>query len=102
MMSTRNSLTKIGTSHGLVNPCSDTEPEQVYVFIDNLNDRRPIRIEGWKGYSIPMTMNLTRKQAVGLQALLVEALLHETDSAMELARFINTVRATHPDVKVIP
>ncbi len=90
----RNSLTKIGASYGLSNPCSDTDPEQVYVWIDSFNNRRPIRIEGWKGYSIPMTMNLTRKQAQGLQALLVEALLHENDAAIDLARYINEVKAT--------
>lgn len=89
---TRRNITEIGATHGLSNPSSDDEPEQVYVWINNTDETRPIRIEGWVGYNIRQTMNLTRKQAQGLQSLLVEALLHESDAALTMARFINEVK----------
>lgn len=64
----------VATTYGLAQPCSDTEPEQVYVFDDTgqddvregrvtTNDQRPIRVEGWKGYGVPIKMWLTRGQA---------------------------------------
>lgn len=89
---TRRNVTEIGATQGLSNPSSDQEPEQVYVWINDTDESRPIRIEGWVGYNIKQTMNITRKQAQGLQALLVEALLNESDAALEMARFINEVK----------
>jgi len=89
---TRRNITKIGATHGLSNPSSDKEPEQVYVWINNTDESRPIRIEGWVGYNIKQTMSITRKQAHGLQSLLVEALLNESDAALGMARFINEVK----------
>ena len=65
--------TKLGTTQGLTHPCSDTEPEQVYVYTQP-GCVRPILIEGWKGYSVPQRLRLTRLQARGLRDLLNEAL----------------------------
>ena len=67
----------IGVTTGLVTKCSDTEPEQVYVY--QQEGDRPIRIEGWKGYSVPLRMELTRNQTYELQQLLVQALAKEAE-----------------------
>ena len=65
--------TWVGATQGLTHPCSDTEPEQVYVYTQPDCDR-PILIEGWKGYSVPQRLRLTKLQAHGLRDLLNEAL----------------------------
>jgi hypothetical protein len=70
---------KIGTSFGLAQDCDEDtyRPEQVYVWKESHDVRRPIRIEGWVGYRIPMQMRLTRDQTKSLIGLLVEALVND-------------------------
>lgn len=75
----------VATTYGLAHPCSDDEPEQLYVFDDTdsdvrwelrrtTNEERPIRIEGWNGYAVPHRMHLTRGQARELAAALNQTL----------------------------
>jgi hypothetical protein len=85
-----NTWKKVGATTGLVIPCEAPDrPEQVYVWVDTdpavttvVSDDygkvvRPVRIEGWVGYSIPTRMRLTRHQAKDLCRLLMEALIDD-------------------------
>ena len=65
---------KIGTSVGLVLPCSKDEPEQIYVSIFKHDEEpRSILIENWYGYNVGSRMEITNKQAQELVGLLVKA-----------------------------
>ncbi len=63
---------KIGATIGLTGDTGDEKPEQVYVYVQP-RSHRPILVQGWVGYSIPMQMRLTHNQAVELAALLAKA-----------------------------
>jgi hypothetical protein len=71
----RNHLTKVGITVGLVNPSTDDQPEQLAVYQDSHNEDRPIRLETMTGYKIPHKLSLTRKQAAQLAGVLIEALV---------------------------
>ncbi len=64
---------KIGTTNGLTGSIGDNKPEQVYVYVQPRSNR-PILVQGWVGYAIPMLMQLTHNQAVELSALLTKAI----------------------------
>ncbi len=64
---------KIGTTDGLTGGSGTDAPEQVYVYVQP-RSTRPILVEGWVGYSVPMKMSLTHNQAVQLSALLAKAI----------------------------
>lgn len=71
----RSQLRKIGTTVGLSQSCASPDrPEQVYVWIDEDDPTRPVVIEGWVGYAVPMKMRVTPAQARELLPLLAEAL----------------------------
>jgi hypothetical protein len=64
----------LGTTVGLAQPCGKPDrPEQVYVKISETDTDRPVVIEGWVGYAIPMRMCLTARQARELLPLLAQA-----------------------------
>ncbi len=77
----RKNYTKIGTTRGLSQlGMSNDSPEQVYVWIDKDEDaHRPILIEGWHGYQVPMKMLITRDQAKELIPVLLDAVIAGTD-----------------------
>lgn len=70
----RQTLTKVGTTNGLDNTVfGDYDIEQAYVFTRESQDR-PVRVEGWQGYTTKAFMDLTAKQAKELAILLIEAM----------------------------
>lgn len=70
----RRGLRKLGATHGLSQSCEKPDkPEQVYVAIDTEDPVRPVVIEGWVGYAVPMRLRLTPAQARELLPLLAEA-----------------------------
>ncbi len=64
---------KVGTTTGLRGDTGDEKPEQVYVYVQPKSNR-PILVQGWVGYRIPMQIRLTHNQAVELAALLEKAI----------------------------
>lgn len=66
-------MRRIGTSKGLTTPCGVDAPEQLYVDITGEKDHRPIRVDGWVGYSVETRMYLTKQQATELISLLAQA-----------------------------
>lgn len=70
----REELTRVGVTYGLSQTgMADDAPEQVYVWTIE-DENRPVVIEGWVGYRIPMQMRVTRDQATKMIGLLAEAL----------------------------
>lgn len=81
-MSRTTVVKKLGTTHGVAaSTCSRDlgRAEQLYVNLVD-SDQHPIRIDAWVGYSSVAWMDITRRQATELIALLATAVA-ETERA---------------------